>query len=142
MKKIYPSKYTNEKVTAHNFLCEEIMERIAKKAGKTLPYKYWYSNEWAKIYKRQVTAAGQLLQEADCLSIMNFLRSKDGQKITSLGLKKQILEGCSKYTNTVIDCEPAEYIEIDHTIFDGIEDISEDETLPSEAKPSLWEKLQ
>lgn len=135
-KKIYPSKYTDSKVTDSQYICDEIMERIAKKDSKTLPYKYWNAPQWNKVFRRQIAAANALLSEAECLTIMNFLRSSKGKNIYSLGLKKPILEGCKKIQG--VDVAFIHMDEIDPFIDDTIEE----EIITSEPKVSLWEKLQ
>src|SRR6185503_11058667 len=96
-KAIYPSKYTDRKVTDAQYLTDEIVEKIARKEGKALPYKYWNTPEWSKVFRRQIGEANKLLKEVDCVAIMAFLRSPKGKHIISLGLKKQILDGARLY---------------------------------------------
>lgn len=144
MKAVYPSKYTDKKIGPSQYLADEIMERIAKKEGKTLPYKYWSLDQWKKIYLHQVTAAGKLLQECDPVAIMAFLRSVKGRKIYSLGLRKQILAGTREYnTSTTICIELPEIKEIE-TLYN--EEIFTDEDIEVDMEynkrgDSLWEKL-
>lgn len=93
----FTSKYTDKKVSAAAFLCDFIMEKIAAKQGKTLPWKYWATPEWGKAFKRQLVAANKLLEEVNLIHVMAFLRSKAAYKILSLGLYKQIVEGSKKF---------------------------------------------
>lgn len=142
-KKIYPSKYTDKMVGASQYLADEICERIAKKDGKSLPYKYWNLPQWEKIYLHQVTAAAKLLQECSVVVIMTFLRSVKGRNIYSLGLKKQILAGVAtiKLVDDIIrNNETAIYTTDDDSIIEEFDNIKEyhEETKSS---VSLWEKL-
>lgn len=142
-KKIYPSKYTDKKVTAAQYLCDEIMERMALKAGKTLPYKYWSTDQWNKLYKWQIVAANDLLLEADCVSIMTFLRSLAGKKILSLGQKKQILDGINKTTKVIVQAVKAGVPNKNGDVFleDVVIEMVIDDINSYETKVSLWEKL-
>lgn len=142
-KAIYPSKYTDRKVTDAQYLCDEIIERIARKEKKTLPYKYWNLPEWNKIYRRQIGEANKLLKQASCVAIMNFLRSKNGKYIFSLGLKKQIIDGVKNLSVVVVNKDevPAEIqgLKEDFIIIDEHISIEENESV--EPKANLWEKL-
>lgn len=143
-KAIYPSKYTDKKVTDAQYLCDEVCERIAKKEGKTLPYKYWSAPAWNKVYRRQIAEAAKLLRESDCVSIMEFLRSKEGRKIYSLGLKKAILEGVKKNNkSTVVNCEQnLNNIVVDDYVEDMPEEELDTEEVASYIYRSPWEMLQ
>ena len=136
MKAVYPSKYTERKVGPSQYLADVVMERIASKEKKSLPYKYWNNSEWKKQYLHQVTAAGKLLREHDCLSIMEFLRSPKGRNILSLGLRKQILDGVRALQKQKNISQALYEIE-DGLIIDDIEEDAKSD----EPKASLWEKL-
>ena len=137
---MYKSEYTDQPITAAQFLSEFICQRIAQKEGKVLKYKFWNEPSWNKIFRRQIVAANTLLKEAECLQIMSFLRSKKGQKIYSLGLKKPILDGCKSFTIPVFElvedsqgkvmCELCEFGD-----FSNLVKFSE------ESNKTLWKKL-
>ena len=137
-KAIYPSKYTDRKVTDAQYLTDEICERIARKEGKVLPYKYWNLSEWNNIYRRQIAAANKLLKDTDCLYIMSYLRSKRGQQIYSLGLRKEILAGANQFVVAHAVSNPHLSYE-DNLLPDLIEE--EIEQSSGESKTSMWEKL-
>lgn len=140
-KAIYPSKYTDRKVTDAQYLADEIMERIAKKEKKVLTYRYWNDPQWKKIFLRQLAEANTLLKEVDCVAIMAFLRSVKGRNIYSLGLKKQIIAGAhecmEKYINKIVGSPIYDIND------EFISDITDEDIIieSSETKVNMWEKL-
>jgi hypothetical protein len=91
--KKYTSKYlADSEVTAAQYLCEFIVERIAKKEGATLPVKFWATAKWGKTFVRQIAAANKLLKTHDIRDIIAALNHPKGKWITSLGAVKQIEE--------------------------------------------------
>lgn len=140
-KQIYPSKYTDRKVTDSQYLTDEIMERIAKKEKKVLTYRYWNDPAWKKIFLRQLAEANALLKEVDCVAIMTFLRSVKGRNIYSLGLKTQILAGAREYMKKYINETVGSPIYDVNDEF--VKEIPDEEIVieSSKTKSNLWEKL-
>jgi hypothetical protein len=136
--KKYKSKYTEKMVTAAAFLCDEIMERIAAKEKEKLPFRYWKTERWKQDFLRQIGEANKLLKVADVLSIMTFLRSPRGKLVYSLGLKKIILEGASKYMAIRDFVDKVEEVPDDVFLYEELEEVPKD---PIESV-SLWEKLR
>lgn len=136
-KNVYPSKFTDKKIGAPQFLVDFIMERIAAKEKVTLPYKYWNSERWKKTFLAQLAHANALLKEHDCIAILEFLRSYRGKNIFSLGLKSQILAGCKAgqsslpASETVVMDDHEEYTEL----------LDRDTKESTKRKANLWEKL-
>lgn len=62
MKKIYDSKYTTNKVTAAQYVAEQMCARSAKKQGKVLKAYFWNDKEWLNYFKYQRSLANKLLQ--------------------------------------------------------------------------------
>jgi hypothetical protein len=100
--KKYHSKYTDTLVTDAQYLVDEIMERQAVQQKRVLIYKYWNDSSWKKIWLAQIKHANELLKEVSCVQIMEFLRSKAGRNIYSLGLKKVIIDGTTKLLKSQI----------------------------------------
>lgn len=144
MEKTYKSNYTDQPITAAQFLAETMCERIAKKNNKVLKYKFWTEPEYKKIFQRQIVAANQLLKEIDVKDIMNFLRSKNGKNIYSLGLKAPILAGCK--SKSFAEYNPIESSPMDDGFMSdsGIEPSStiKDSYEKEFVGKNLWGKLQ
>jgi hypothetical protein len=144
-KQIYPSNYTERKVTASQYLTDFIMERIAKKDKKVLTYKYWNDPAWKKIFLRQLGEATKLLKEANCVAIMAFLRSVKGRNIYSLGLKAQILAGAKEFIVVVAKVANAGTPNLNSDVFseDIIIEAAIESGTPEHKNPSisLWERL-
>lgn len=139
MEKTYKSNYTDSLVTSAQYLTEFICERIAKKEKKVLKWKFWNDPEWNQVFRRQITAANQLLKQTDAIRIMSFLRSKKGQNIYSLGLKVPILKACQNVG--VLDSSE---VELSSTVKDSFEKefVGDDGPFADEPpKKSLWERL-
>jgi hypothetical protein len=134
-KKTFTSKYTDRLVTDAQYICDEIMERLAGKDNEILPYKYWTVFRWKKIFLWQLIAANKILKEVDVISVMAFLRSKKGRNIYSLGLRSQIVEGAK---NFIIVRENTLEEEISMDILVDLPDI--DVKVETKNK-TLWEQL-
>lgn len=143
-KKIYPSKYTDKKVTDAQYLTDFIMERIARQDDEILPYKYWNLPKWNKIFLRQLGEASKLLATLDCKAVIEFLNSRNGKKIYSLGMKKPIIDGAQQYMQIKVDviCKNIELMEKygeEYLLYD--DEVSDSDEISSKPKASLWEKL-
>jgi hypothetical protein len=86
----YKSKYSDQYVTGAQYLAEFICERIAEKDGKKLPYKFWNTEEWKKIFQLQIIKANELLKVYRVGVILKALQLPQAKRIYSLGLKKAI----------------------------------------------------
>ncbi len=141
----YKSSYgADGLISAASYLVEFICERIAFKHKVALPVKFWSTPAWNKVFRRQTKAAHDLLKETDCLSIVTFLRSWDGRKIYSLGLKKVILDGCKKAEPARLSASDVaeEYpCEVDNSLIPPWEDIAATD-ITNTKKDSLWKTLQ
>ena len=136
----YPSKYTDKLITDGQFLTERICERIAAKEKKTLVYQFWSkSPEWGKIFRRQIKDANELLAEASLVEIMTALRSKDGQKIYSLGAKKQILNMIRAQSASFVPNDVA--VEVMSDLINSLEDTFVEESIKSAKQKKLWNQL-
>lgn len=133
---VYISKYTERKVTAPQYLADFIMERIAAKEKTVLTYKYWNDERWKATYLAQLAHANALLKEASIVSILDFLRNHyRGKQIFSLGLKKNILQGCKegpKHSNGII---------VHDDVMEDLSSLEVDDEENNSNKRSLWEKL-
>lgn len=88
----FQSKYTEGYVGDSQYLAEFMCERIAQKEKKILPFKFWNTPEWKKVFGHQVTAAAKLLKDYSISEILSALRSQRGSLIYSLGMAKVIRE--------------------------------------------------
>lgn len=92
MIKKYKSRYgADSDITAAQYLVEFIMERIAKKDKVTLPYKFWNIPRWNKVFRMQIKYANELLSEYSEGEVFAALKTKQGQRIFSLGAKKTMI---------------------------------------------------
>jgi hypothetical protein len=143
MEKEYQSKYTEDKITAAQYLVDIACERIAKREKETLPREYWRLDKWLKHFKRQIIAANALLKEFSCKEIVDALNSYRGKNIYSLGLKKPISE--------IINSNKIKGLKADQVIVDDMwtekdEDVFNvdyhGESFRANKKKSTWEELQ
>lgn len=138
-KRLYPSRYgADSLITSAQYLSEFVLERQAKKDGKVLFTKFWNHIDYANKFVRQITAANKLLVHYDCVAIMNFLRSREGSRIYSLGLYKPICNGVDKMLKEPARPEQVETITDDFNL-DEV-DVSE-EIVSKPDGISIWEKL-
>lgn len=92
MTKKYKSKYgADSDITAAQYLVEFMMERIAKKEKTTLPFKFWNIPRWNKVFRMQIKYANELLSEYSEEEVFAALKTKQGQRIFSLGAKKTMI---------------------------------------------------
>lgn len=84
---IHKSRYTDKLVEDAQLLAEIACERMAKKDGKDLPFKFWNTGRWLRDYKLQLRFANQLLKIYSFEAIRKSLDTFQGKKIYSLGAK-------------------------------------------------------
>ena len=84
----YKSPSTGDFCTPAQYIAELICQKQAKheKAG-TLPYKFWNTPKWKKVYIRQVSLANKLIKEFGEEPVIKFVSSKAGSKTISLGAR-------------------------------------------------------
>jgi len=84
----YKSPSTGDFCTPAQYVAELICQKQAKheKLG-TLPYKFWNTPKWKKIYIRQVSLANKLIKEYGEEPVIKFVSSKAGSKTISLGAR-------------------------------------------------------
>lgn len=84
----YKSPSTGDFCTPAQYIAELICQKQAKheKLG-TLPYKFWNTPKWKKIYIRQVSLANKLIKEYGEEPVIKFVSSKTGSKTISLGAR-------------------------------------------------------
>ena len=84
----YKSPSTGDFCTPAEYVAELICQKQAKheKLG-TLPYKFWNTPKWKKIYIRQVSLANKLIKEYGEEPVIKFVSSKAGSKTISLGAR-------------------------------------------------------
>lgn len=152
MIKKYKSRYgADSDITAAQYLVEFIMERIAKKEKTTLPYKFWNIPKWNKQFRMQIKYANELLAEYSEQEVFGALKTKQGQRIFSLGAKKTMIiplieEGRKNKpkqhyaeenkrakieTDWILEQEMSEEVEVDPNI----------EPIPEEEFSNLWRQL-
>ena len=73
MKQIYPSRYTNRKVTVAQHLSEKICERVAIKEKIELPFQFWNLQKWKQLFLYQVQVANALLKLYSVEAILSCL---------------------------------------------------------------------
>ena len=75
-------------VTAAQYLAEYVCGRQARAKHITLPAHFWKTMpEWEKQYLLQLRHANALLKIYEPAAVSAALRSKEGQKVLSLGAK-------------------------------------------------------
>jgi len=84
----YKSPSTGDFCTPAQYIAELVCQKQAKheKAG-TLPYKFWNTPKWKKIYIRQVSLANKLIKEYGEEPVIKFASSKAGSNTISLGAR-------------------------------------------------------
>lgn len=88
-KSSYPSKFSpGNFVSPAQRIVEQLCENIAAKDKKTLPNHFWQLEEWAKLFRNQITAANALLKENNISSVLEVLRNPRWTWVNSLRNKK------------------------------------------------------
>ena len=93
----YQSKYGGGWITAPNYLVELIMEKLAKKEGRTLPKRFWAAAPYDKVYRKQIKDANHLLEEYSVWAIESALNDDRTRNIYSLGAKFILLPIIKEY---------------------------------------------
>lgn len=69
-KSIYKSASTDEFCTAQQYIVEILMNREAKKAGKSLPLRFWNIDQFKKKYIGQIFKTNALIKAFDDKSVV------------------------------------------------------------------------
>lgn len=81
----YPSKFSNKKITAPNYLVELLFLKIAKREKKEFPRQFWNLPEYNKKYRLQLVHANKLLKKYNVGVIALAINDKRCYNLTSLG---------------------------------------------------------
>lgn len=84
MKKRYPSRYSDDMVTAAQHLAEIMCERQARKNSQELTKQFWNLDHWKKPFKSQLFAAYGLLKLYPAVVLVQAIYSKQAEHIYSL----------------------------------------------------------
>lgn len=91
--KKYPSKYTNDLVTAANHITEILIERKAAKDGKILREYFWRDPVWKRLYQLTLLQVAKLLNVYSEAAVLNAVkREKWAYSVQPPGVKQAILE--------------------------------------------------
>lgn len=83
-KKKYISPSTAEYCTASQYIAELMVTRLAHHKCINLPYKFWNTPEWKKLFKQELIKANALLKIYEPEAIIGVLHRKENEWIHSL----------------------------------------------------------
>ena len=84
MSKKYPSRYSEQRITAAQYLAELMCERQARKNSEELTKQFWNLPHWKKPFKSQLFAANGLLKLYPEVVLVRAICSKQAENIYSL----------------------------------------------------------
>lgn len=87
----FKSKYAIDTyITPAQYLAEIMCERIARRDGKQLPFRFWQTDNWKKTFQLQAIQANKWLKDYPMAVIFAGLRRPEAQKIYSFGAKAML----------------------------------------------------
>lgn len=84
------SPSTKEPCTESQYLAEIMVTRLANSKKRSLPYKFWNTDEWKKVFKSEILAACSLLKLFKFEVILDSLNSKEANWVYTLRYAKLV----------------------------------------------------
>lgn len=81
------SEFSDKCITPAQKLAEIMCQRMAKKKGVALPYRFWQFSEWKVTFRRQVQLASALLKIHTFKAIINALNRNETKNVYSFAGK-------------------------------------------------------
>lgn len=85
-KKIYDSKHTDKKITAAQYLAEQMCTRLAAKNGKVLSNRFWFEKKWKNYFNYQCLLANKLIKLYNETSVIQAISDRSVRNVYSLAL--------------------------------------------------------
>lgn len=83
----YESRFGGGWLSAGQYLAENMCDRMARKSGETLSYRFWDLPGWKRVFLNQLRLANSLLKTYSATAIIRSLRTPRGKTVYSFGAK-------------------------------------------------------